>query len=251
TTVSVVTPPVGVPPGTPVLTGPGNTAFPVGLPFNAGEQLNFNVSLGATPQPVGSISLQVRPRAKYFNRDGIQLGMKAQTTLAAQRLYFVNDQINSYVDPNTLLPFRTELQLVEGRDRVNQVLTIDQDRGNVVNEKGVRVEVPVGTHDMLSVLYALRSFNLAPPKRNAVSILINNRPRTLFITSLKRELIDLGGQKVAALQLSLTTDDAQSDRLGLRLWVSEDNRRLPLRISANTPLGPARADLAIIPVARQ
>ncbi|HEY0407238.1 MAG TPA: DUF3108 domain-containing protein [Pyrinomonadaceae bacterium] len=250
TQTTTVTPPVINPTATN-LTPTGSAPFPSGLPFNAGEQLNFNVSLGATPQPVGTISLQVRARARYFNRDGIQLGMKAQTTSAAQRLYSLNDQINSYLDPNTLLPFRTELQLQEGRDRTNQVLTIDQDRGNVLTDKGTRIEIPVGTHDMLSVIYALRSFNLTPPKRNAVSILINNRPRTLFITSLKREMIDLGGQKIAALQLSLTTDDAQGDKLGLRLWVSEDNRRLPLRIAANTPLGPARADLNIIPLARQ
>ncbi len=264
TAVSVVTPPTNVsptrttppvivspqttPPRTsvPTTTTTVNTQFPNELPFKAGEQLNFNVSLGNASQTVGTISLLVRGRARYFNRDGIQLGMRAQTT-AAQRLFYVNDQVNSYVDPNTLLPFRTELQLVEGRDRNNQVLTIDQDRGNTMTDKGARIEIPVGTHDILSVLYALRSFNLAPPRRNAVSILINNRPRTLFITSLKREMIDLGGQKVAALQLSLTTDDAQGDRLGLRLWVSEDNRRLPLRISAATPLGPARADLNIVP----
>lgn len=257
TTVSIVTPPINPtpgmpptpipPPGSTVVVATNSTAFPGELPFRAGEQLNFNVSVGGTPQPVGTISLQARSRAKYFNRDGIQLGMKAQTTSAAQRLYYVNDQINSYVDPNTLLPFRTEIQLVEGRDRTNQVLTIDQDRGNALTDKGKRIEIPVGTHDMLSVLYALRSFNLTPPRRNAVSILINNRPRTLFITSLKRETIDLGGQQVAALQLSLTTDDQQGDRLGLRLWVSEDNRRLPLRIAATTPLGPVRADLTIIP----
>ena len=267
TAVSVVAPPTNVspattgrpigvspqttrPPGNPITTTATtavvNTQFPSELPFKAGEQLNFNVSLANASQPVGTISLLVRDRARYFNRDGIQLGMRAQTT-AAQRLFYVNDQVNSYVDPNTLLPFRTELQLVEGRDRNTQVLTIDQDRGNTMTDKGARIEIPVGTHDILSVLYALRSFNLAPPRRNAVSILINNRPRTLFITSLKREMIDLGGQKVAALQLSLTTDDAQGDRLGLRLWVSEDNRRLPLRISAMTPLGAARADLNIIP----
>lgn len=251
TTGNVTTPPVNVTPTTTaVVTGPGSAVFPASLPFNAGEQLNFSVSLGNTPQPVGTIALQVRGRAKYFNRDGIHIGMRAQTA-ASQRLFIVNDQINSYVDPNTLLPFRTELQLLEGRDRNNQVLTIDQDRGNVLTDKGTRIEIPVGTHDILSVLYALRSFNLTPPRRNAVSILINNRPRTLFITSQKRETIDLGGQKISAIQLTLTTDDSQSDRLGLRLWVSDDNRRLPLRITASTPLGPARADLAIIPTANR
>lgn len=251
TSTSVVTPPPVNPQNTTVITAAGGSPFPPELPFNAGEQLNYSVVLGTSPQPVGTLSLQVRGRAKYFNRDGIQLGMKAQTAAGAARLFYVNDQVNSYVDPNTLLPFRTELQLQEGRDRTNQVLTIDQDRGSALTDRGTRIEIPVGTHDLLSVLYALRSFNLAPPRRNAVSILINNRPRTLFISSLKREMIDLGGQKIAALQLSLTTDDPRGDRLGLRLWVSEDNRRLPLRIAANTPLGPARADLAIIPVARQ
>lgn len=266
TTVSVTAPPVTVtptgntppvfPPGTrpPANTNVTTTAeaqLPAEFPFKVGEQLNYKVHLGPTSQPVGTIALQVRARAKYFNRDGVQLGMRAATTLAAQRLFIVNDQINSYVDPNTLLPFRTELQLQEGRDRTNQVLSIDQDRGNALTDKGARIEIPVGTHDLISVLYALRSFNLSPPKRNAVSILINNRPRTLFIESLKREVIDLGGQKIAALQLALTTDDAQGDRLGLRLWVSEDRRRLPLRITATTPLGLARADLAIIPVANQ
>lgn len=251
-------PAVGIPvqpsttlPGMPSNPMADNPPFPSGLPFAAGEQLNFNVTIGNTPQTVGTISLQARARAKYFNRDGIQLGMNAQTTSAAQRLYSLRDQVNSYVDPNTLLPFRTELQLQEGRDRTNQVLTIDQDRGNVLTEKGTRIEIPVGTHDMISVLYALRSFNLTPPRKNAVSILINNRPRTLFINSLKREMIELGGQKIPSLQLTLTTDDPQGDRLGLHLWVSEDDRRLPLRITANTPLGPVRADLNIIPTTKQ
>jgi len=97
----------------------------------------------------------------------------------------------------------------------------------------------------------MRSFNLAPPKRNAVSILIDDRPRTLFITSLKRETIQLGSQHIPAVQLSLTTDDPQPDKFALRLWVSEDRRRLPLRITANTQLGQVRADLAIVPVTRQ
>lgn len=244
----VVTPPVTRPAGGD---GVGGAPLPRELPFKAGEQLNFNVFLGTATQAVGTATYQVRARARYFNRDGLLLTLKAQTSSTASRIFFANDQINSYVDPNTLLPFRTELNLIEGRNRTNQILTIDQDRGNAVTDKGVAIEIPVGTHDFISVLYALRSFNLAPPKRNAVTILVNNRPRTLVITSLKRETIQLGGQRVPAVQISLTTDDPQADKYALRLWVSEDRRRLPLRITANTQLGLVRADLAIIPVDRQ
>jgi Protein of unknown function (DUF3108) len=227
------------------------SAFPPGLPFEAGEQLNFNVFLANNPQPLGTASFQVRQRAQYFNRDGILIAFKARTTNAAQSIFYADDQISSYVDPTTLLPFRTEMALREGTRRINQTLTMDQDRGSATTDKGSRIEIPVGTHDIISVLYALRSFNLAPPKRNAVSLLVENRPRTFFITSLQREFIELGGQRIAAVQLSLTTDDTPGDQYALRLWVSEDRRRLPLRITATTPLGPVRADLAIIPVTQQ
>jgi hypothetical protein len=246
------TPPANTPPVNVPNAGDGaGRPLPEELPFKAGEQLNFTVFLGNSPQPIGTASFQVRPRATYFNRDGLLLAVKAQTSPAASRIFFANDQINSYVDPNTLLPFRTELNLAEGQTRTNRTLTIDQDRGSVTGLGGAALEVPVGTHDLVSVLYAMRSFNLAPPKRNAVSILINDRPRTLFITSLKRETIQLGSQQIPAVQLSLTTDDAQPDKFALRLWVSEDRRRLPLRVTANTELGQVRADLAIVPVTRQ
>jgi hypothetical protein len=244
----VVTPPAVGPNGDGAISG---APLPAELPFKAGEQLNFNVYLGTSAQAAGTATFQVRSRAKYFNRDGLLLTVKAQTSAAASRIFFANDQINSYVDPNTLLPFRTEFNLIEGRNHTNQVFMIDQDRGSVTTDKGVAIEIPVGTHDFISVLYALRSFNLTPQKRNAVTILVHNRPRTLFITSLKRETIQLGGQRVPAVQLSLTTDDPQADKYGLRLWVSEDRRRLPLRVTATTQLGPVRADLAIIfPVAQ-
>ncbi len=242
--------PVAPKPETTPVAGLGN-GLPEGLPFKVGEQLNFQVYLASTTQPVGTASFLVRAHSRYFNRDGLLFTVRAQTTNAAQRMFFANDQISSYVDPATLLPFRTELNLVEGKRRLNHTWAIDQDRGMAIGDNGERTEVPVGTYDVVSVLYAMRSLDLAPPKRNAVSVLINNRPKTLFITSLLRETIDLGGQKVPAVQISLTTDDPQSDKFQLRGWISADDRRLPLRLTAMTDLGALRADLVIIPVKHQ
>ena len=238
---------------TPRVTAPpiSPTALPAGLPFAAGEQLNFNIYLENVAQPVGLASFQVRPRAQYFGRDGLMLTGKAQTIGTAQTLLSADDQLTTYVDPNTLLPFRFEMALQESRRRANQVVVLDQDKGNAVTETGARMEIPVGTYDLLSAFYALRSFNLKSPKPNAVSLLVNGRARTLFITFLKREMIELGGQQVPALQLSLTTDDAQPDRSGLRIWISDDQRRLPLRLTAGTSAGRVRADLAILPIVRQ
>lgn len=221
------------------------------LPFKIGEQLNYQIYLASTAQPVGSITLALRTRGRYFNRDGLMFTATAQTTAPGARVFPVTDQIRSYVDPTTLLPFRTEIALSEGKYRRNRNYNLDQNRGSATVEKGERVDIPVGTHDLVSLIYAIRTFDLSPPKRNAISIMAIDRPRTLFVTSLRRETIDLNGQKIPAILLSLTTDDPLADRLQIRIWVGEDARHLPLRIAAVTEFGPVRADLAVVPVNTQ
>ncbi len=244
-------PAVTPPPGSAATPGAAAGAPPAELPFKPGEQLNFNFFLGAGAQPIGTATFLVRPRARYFNREGLHLVANLQTVGAGQTLFPVSDQINSYVDPSTVVPFRTELTLAEGQRRARFVVSADQRSGSLLFEDGTRVEAPVGTHDLLSVFYALRSLDLTPGKRNGVSLLINKRPRLLFITALRAGVVQLGGQQIPAVELALNTNDPDDDKLALRLWISTDRRRLPLRLTAQTPLGPVRADLAIIPTALQ
>jgi len=240
------------PSGTTLPTTPSTTAAELpGLPFKVGEQLNYQIYLANVMEVAGTATYHVRARSRYFDREGLLIVLRAQTTNAMQRLFFANDQITSYVDPQTLLPFRSELDLTEGRRRLNQIITINQDHGTAVTDNGTRMEIPVGTHDILSCFYALRTFNLTPPRRNAISLLVEGKTKTLFITALQRETIQLGTQQIPAIQVSLTTDDPDSDKFKFRGWISDDSRRLPLRLTAMSPLGQVRADLAIIPLAQQ
>jgi hypothetical protein len=244
-----VTQPSPKPAKTPSTAEP--TTLSLNFPFKVGEQLNYQVYLAGGEQPVGTASFEVHARSKYFKRDGLLLSAKAQTTATVGRLFNANDQIDSYVDPTTLLPFSTGLTLAEGQRRLSRTYTMDQDRGNAVPDSGRRVDIPIGTHDLVSLVYAIRTFDLTPLKKNAISILVNNRAMTLFVTSEKRETIELGGQKISAFLLTLTTDDPQSDKFQFRSWVSDDSRRLPLRFTAVTELGPVRADLVIVPVTQR
>ena len=221
------------------------------VPFKVGEQLNYQVYLPSIAAPVARVTYQVRARSKYFNQNGLLFTVSAQTTNALQSLFVANEVISSYVDPETLLPFQTELNLSEGRTRVNTKLVIKQDYGRATTEKGERIDIPIGTHDYLSYFYVLRTFSLTINKATAISILVNNKPKTISFTPLKRETVQLGSQTIPAIQVSLTTDDAQPDKFQLRGWISDDGRRLPLRLTAITKIGPIRADLAIIPVVSQ
>ena len=222
-----------------------------GVPFKVGEQLNYHVFIGSNNTPMGLASFQVRGRQRYFDRDGVFLNVTAQTTGAAAALFVARDQIDSYVDPKALLPFRTVMNLVEGQRRLNQTLTVNQETGVATTDAGTRIEIPVGTHDYLSFFYAVRTFNLTPKRRNAISVLVENKPKTLYVESLQRETIRLGNREVPAIALSITTDDPQPDKYQLRMWISEDRQRLPLRLTCMTKLGLVRADLAILPTTPQ
>jgi hypothetical protein len=241
------TPPLKIPlpPSTPADT------TPLDLPFKVGEQLNYQVFLPTIQAPVAIATFQVRAKSKFFDHDGYQFTVTAQTSNALQKLFVASDNMSSYVDPKTLLPFHNEWTFNEGRRRVIGKLAINQDYGTATTESGTRIEIPVGTHDYLSFFYVLRTINLSPPKATAVSILVNNQTKTLFITALKRESLQFGAQSVSAIQYSLTTDDPEADKYQLRGWISDDKRRLPLRLTAVTELGPVRADLVIIPLTSQ
>jgi hypothetical protein len=228
-----------------------NPAADTEWPFPLNEQLNYQVFVGPSTTALGTANFQVRGRARYFERNGIFFTVTAQTTNAAARVFVAKDQIDSYVDPRGLLPYRTVLNFVEGKRRLNQTLTLNQETGVVTTDGGTRIEVPVGTHDYLSFFYALRTFNLAVGKRNGIPVLVENKPKTVYVTATKREQIGLGMRVVPAIALTITTDDPQPDKYQLRLWVSDDRRRLPLRLSANTQLGALRADLAILPTSPQ
>src|SRR5205085_11659071 len=109
--------------------------------------LGFKFYLGAAVQPIGVANFQVRQRGRFFNRDGILLSATLSTAGDGQRLFPVNDRIDAYVDATTLLPYRTELQVQEGRHHVSGVVTMDQERGMANAADGKSIEVPVGTYD--------------------------------------------------------------------------------------------------------
>ena len=247
------TPPIAVSPA-PLPAPTPNPTVPVSnenWPFTVGEQLNYQIFIGPNTTPMGTASFQVRGRSRYFDHDGFFFSVNAQTTNAMARLFVARDQIESYVDPKALFPFRTVLNLIEGARRRNQTLNFNQEAGTATIEAGRRMDIPVGTHDYLSFFYAVRTFNLTPSRRSVVALLVENQPKTITVTSQKREIIQLGERAVPAIALSITTDDPEPDKYQIRMWISDDRRRLPLRITCATQLGPLRADLAILPTAPQ
>jgi hypothetical protein len=132
----------------------------------------------------------------------------------------------------------------------------DQRTGFATYNKANRVEVPVGTHSLLSLAYAIRSFNLKPSKDpnnpvndTRVAVFLDTRAYVFTLRPSNADLITLQGEKVSAQQISISTGTPAIDSLNLRLWLSNDEKRLPLRLVAGAYQADLVSEKQILPVA--
>jgi len=214
------------------------------LSFDLGESLEYRIS--ASGRPVGTFVLRARERKEI---DGIDTLVLAATVTGAEPgnpLFNLNDSIVVHANPETLAPRRIAIKLSGGLGRLSQTATFDDKTGAITYRGNSIVEAPIGTHSILSLLYAIRSFNLKPSKDlsnpvndTRVAVFWESQPYIFSLRPSPVELITLQGEKVSAQLVSVGTRNEQLDQLGLKIWLANDNRRAPLRFIA----GGYQADL--------
>lgn len=215
------------------------------LPFDLGETLEFKIS--KQNQDFGTVILQVKERKQFLGNDSLLLTAFANSR-GTQPIPFlnINDSIISQVDPVSLMPTLTEIKLSNSLSGFNQVTKFDQENGFVIFDGANRADIPVGTHSILSLAYAIRSFNLKPSLNRdnpvndtRVAVFLGGQAYIFTLRPSQSEVINLKGEKIPAQLITVKTGNQTIDNLNIRLWLGLDANRLPLRLSA----GEYQADL--------
>jgi hypothetical protein len=226
-----------------------NQPLSADLSFALGETLEYQVSqLG---KYFGNVTLQAKERKQFNASDSLLLTATATETQAGNPLFNLNDNIRAQVNPDSLAPQQTELRFSGGANSsYNQVVQFDQKNGFASFNGGAnRASVPVGTHSLLSLAYAIRSFNLKPSKDpnnpvndTRVAVFFGSQSYVFTLRpSANAEFINLKNEKIPAQLISVSTGNASIDQLGIRLWLGTDEKRLPLRLI----VGNYQADLVM------
>jgi hypothetical protein len=209
------------------------------LPFVLGETLLYQVANNG--QKIASVTLQVKERKQFAGEDSLLLTATVTGIEPSNHLFNLNDGIRAQVDPATLAPKQIEFKFSGFLAPYNQTTVFDQKTGTALFDGTNRVEIPVGTHSALSLVYAIRSFNLKPSndKTNPVNdtrvaVFIGSQPYVLTLRPANAELITLKGEKKPAQMITVITGNPAVDAQGLRVWLSNDQRRVPLRLAFGT-----------------
>lgn len=226
--------PTPVPTPTPYIE---NRALSDNLSFVIGETLEYRVT--DQTRPIGNFILQARERRLFKEKDSLFLTARITEREPDSLLFAENDRIDAWVDPETLSPKFIEIKFSGGLSSINQTVDFNQQNGLAAVSGTNRVEIPVGTHSLLSLAYAIRSFNLKPsPDPNnpvndtRVAVFLDGRPYVFTLRPANAEIINFRGEKVPAQLISIKTGNPVYDALNPRLWLSADADRLPLRFAA-------------------
>lgn len=219
-------------------------------PFKPGEKLTYELFWEFVP--AGTAWLELSPEDELEGEAVHHFVMTVQTNAVIDRVYKVRDRIESYTDRpmKRSLLYRKKQQ--EGRHRRDIEVTFDWERMQAEHSNFGKKQKPVaivdGTFDPLSILYA---FRLVPLREGAVvEIPVSDGKKTVVgkVRVAARERIRVNGLDYGTFVLVPELKDLggifrKSRGANLRIWVTDDERRLPVKLASKVSVGSFVAEL--------
>ena len=215
-----------------------NVPLPTELAFDIGEDLQYRIVSGG--QTVATMHLLAKERININGLDSLVLEANFSDVRPGSP-FAGGDFIRAHVDPETLSPRRIEIKFNGALRSYSGAATFDG-QGASINFGGTnRVEAPVGTHSIISLLYAARSFNLKPSRDlnnpindTRVAVFWESRPYVFTLRPAPPEVITIDGKQVAAQRVTVATQNQTLDQQQIKIWLGNDESRIPLRFSVGS-----------------
>jgi hypothetical protein len=223
------------------------------VPFKVGETLTFDVSW-TTFLSAGTATMSVKERRPAGpGRHSYYLVAEGQPSSLLGKMYSLYYKAESMLDTRTLLPSLATIYSDEG-GRKRYKTTTFKGNGSVQYEIKTSttatstIKAPATAQDPLGAIYILRSLPLKAGMTTSIPIPIidSGKSYTMRVKVGGIENVKSGLGTLQALKLTMTITDAagKAEGSGFSLWLSDDARRLPLKITAGLAVGSVHLTLA-------
>lgn len=217
------------------------------MPLVVGEKLNYEVSW-ADFLVAGELTLETKERRDFDGIDGFHVVAQAQSVgLVRAAAYKVNDVYESFVDANTLLPFRAQKQTRHGKKTEQETVNINQSDRTAKFSNGQTLTLHSAAYDLAGLLVAIRTLDFRSNKPKAFTLVDDGKLYDLEVAVDGRQKITTRAGSFDAVRLATkAVGRTQTDPYKLRIFVSDDSRRLPVLITAEPRWGGVRVELTSI-----
>jgi hypothetical protein len=214
------------------------------VPFSVGETLIYDVSWSNTLS-AGTATLRVMEKRHSYNSVAYYIVAEARPGSMLSKLYTLYYKADTLLDVYSLLPQRGSLFSREGKRQRMKITEFNQGARKARFQMQTAslmtkdLSVPADTQDMLSAIYALRASPATTGDRLSLAVSDNGRLYNVEFAIGAREMVQGGSGTVPALRVTPTITDDKGQRVGrgAALWLSDDARRVPLRLETQLTVG--------------
>jgi len=192
--------------------------------------------------------------------NGQQYHMRAtgRTLRSYDWIFKVRDDYHSYLEKETLRPKRTIRKVLEGNYRLYDDVKYQHESAIAISKKGKtkenlqEQEIPLEecTHDILSSFYTMRNIDFASGPTNAslpMNIYLDRKIYSLNIVYKgphnKKRIRGLGPVSTLLFEPELIVGNVFTEDQGMKIWVSNDQNRIPLMVESPISVGSVKAVL--------
>jgi hypothetical protein len=212
-----------------------------------GEQLTYDISwLYIT---AGTAVMAIKDAGADGDRPMVKLLTTAQSRPAISKFFPVDNRVESIMDPITLLPERLIFRRREGKKKEDIEYTFHHKERTATAVKGGTaeiLEIPPGTHDVISCLYYARSeLSLQPGASLTMNVFHDKKNRKVEVHVEEIETVrgPWGEVETARVLVVMPFQGLFLNQGNIRVWFTNDDRRVPVRMKAKVVIGSIMADL--------
>jgi hypothetical protein len=233
----------------PAILGLVLLALPTGVAraadLNPTQRFHYEISWGFLH--VGRSTMEVTP-----TEDGqVSIFTGAWSNSKLSRIYPVEDVARSIVE-SAAHPLALNYTLVtrEGRHRKDRELIFDREAGSVtffdhIENTETPYEIPAEVFDPLGAFQYTRMNTLVVGRSVFVPMFDSKRFYELEVRVLRRErvTVDAGTFDAIVIQPVMQSEGVFSSSGAIYIWISDDLRRIPVKVEAKVFIGSVRAEL--------
>lgn len=219
-------------------------------PFAGGEKLSYD--LFWTFVHAGTATLETLPNGEAEGRSALHFRALAKSTPFIDKFYRVRDQIQSWVDPEVTRALLYQKDQEEGDYVRNYVIRFNP-QGTMAfrYSKGAlknSVLTQAGTFDPLSMLFYFRTKPLTVGYEFTAPVTDGDKAVLGKARVVRRETITTQAGEFDTLLVEPEVKDIggvfrKSPDAKLQIWISNDARRIPVRVKSKVIVGSFSMDL--------
>jgi uncharacterized protein YktA (UPF0223 family) len=221
------------------------------LAFEDGEWFKFRIHYGVFNASYAELKVS---KARFKGRPVYHIKGKGKSTGLLHLFFKVDDNYETYIDRETVKPYRFIREIDEGGHTKDIQIDFDHEAGTALvkdkkNKEETTVNIEPYTQDMISAFYHLRNIvdleTLQLGDEFTLPMFFDKENFEFKLKYLGEEIVKTKFGQVASLKFRPYVQSGRvfKEEESLTVWISKDANKIPLRIKAKLAVGSLTADL--------